>query len=123
MNVSARLIALSCILAAPLIAQQAGVPALPGVPKAVQQAADSIDPEKIRAHVRFLASDLLEGRGPGVRGGNIAAEYIATQFALDGLKPPATMEPIFRMSRSTPCTPSRIRPASPSSPKAAPPSR
>ena len=87
MNVSARLIALSCILAAPLIAQQAEVPALPGIPRAVQQAADSIDPEKIRAHVRFLASDLLEGRGPGVRGGNIAAEYIATQFALDGLKP------------------------------------
>ncbi len=87
MNSSARCLALSCLLSAPLFAQQADVPALPGIPKAVQQAADSIDPEKIRAHVRFLASDLLEGRGPGVRGGNIAAEYIATQFALDGLKP------------------------------------
>jgi len=53
----------------------------------VQEAAASIDPEKIRAHVRFLASDLLEGRGPGLRGGQLAAEYIATQFALDGLKP------------------------------------
>ena len=97
MNASARLVsfsclalsclASSCLFAAPVIAQQAQVPALPGVPKSVQQAADSIDAEKIRAHVRFLASDLLEGRGPGVRGGNIAAEYIATQFALDGLKP------------------------------------
>jgi Zn-dependent M28 family amino/carboxypeptidase len=37
--------------------------------------------------VRFLADDLLEGRGPGTRGGDIAAKYIATQFALDGLKP------------------------------------
>jgi Zn-dependent M28 family amino/carboxypeptidase len=46
-----------------------------------------IDKEKIRAHVRFLASDLLEGRGTGQRGGDIAAEYIATQFALYGLKP------------------------------------
>src|ERR1700741_5047078 len=46
-----------------------------------------IDPEKIRTHVKFLASDLLEGRGTGQRGGDIAAEYIATQFALDGLQP------------------------------------
>ena len=45
------------------------------------------DAEKIRAHVKFLSSDLLEGRGMGQRGGDIAAEYIATQFALDGLKP------------------------------------
>ena len=57
------------------------------LPPAVQAAEKSIDAEKIRAHVRFLADDLLEGRGPGVRGGNLAAEYIATQFALDGLKP------------------------------------
>ena len=47
----------------------------------------SVDPEKIRAQVKFLASDLLEGRGTGARGGDIAAEYIATQFALYGLKP------------------------------------
>src|SRR6266481_526443 len=47
------------------------------------------DPEKIRAHVKFLASDLLEGRGTGQRGGDIAAEYIATQFELYGLKPGA----------------------------------
>jgi Zn-dependent M28 family amino/carboxypeptidase len=63
------------------------VPALPGVPLAARQAAASIDPEKIRAHVRFLASDLLEGRGPGKRGGELAAEYIATQFALAGARP------------------------------------
>src|SRR5258708_16285900 len=47
------------------------------------------DAEKIRAHVKFLASDLLEGRGTGQRGGDIAAEYIATQFELFGLKPGA----------------------------------
>jgi len=46
-----------------------------------------IDAEHIRAHVSFLADDLLEGRGTGARGGDIAAKYIATQFALDGLKP------------------------------------
>src|SRR5262250_3224290 len=48
---------------------------------------EKIDPEKIRAHVRFLSHDLLEGRGTGQRGGDIAGEYIATQFALYGLKP------------------------------------
>jgi hypothetical protein len=49
-------------------------------------AMQKIDPERIRQHVRFLSHDLLEGRGTGQRGGDIAAEYIATQFALDGLK-------------------------------------
>jgi len=57
------------------------------VPPAVKAAADSIDGEKIRAHVRFLADDLLEGRGPGLRGSELAAKYIATQFAIYGLKP------------------------------------
>jgi Zn-dependent M28 family amino/carboxypeptidase len=57
------------------------------IPSAVKAAEASIDPEKIRAHVRFLAADLLEGRGPGLRGSEIAAQYIATQFALYGLKP------------------------------------
>src|SRR5271168_245175 len=63
------------------------VPALDGVSPAARQAAASINSEKIRAHVRFLSSDLLEGRGPGKRGGQLAAEYIATQFALSGAKP------------------------------------
>src|SRR5712692_7219320 len=57
------------------------------LPSAAFAAMQKIDPERIRAHVRFLADDLLEGRGTGQRGGDIAAEYIATQFALDGLKP------------------------------------
>jgi Zn-dependent M28 family amino/carboxypeptidase len=70
-----------------LRAQNASVPSLPGVPPAVSQAAASIDAEKIRAHVKYLSDDLLEGRGPGKRGAEIAAKYIATQFALDGLKP------------------------------------
>src|SRR5690242_20091508 len=43
--------------------------------------------QAIREHTRFLASDLLEGRGVGQRGGEIAAEYIATQLALAGAKP------------------------------------
>jgi Zn-dependent M28 family amino/carboxypeptidase len=65
-----------------------GVPlAVPRPSPAAFQALETINPERIRAHVRFLSHDLLEGRGTGQRGGDIAAEYIATQFALDGLKP------------------------------------
>ena len=70
-----------------LQAQQPAVPEVHGLPPAARAAAASIDPEKIRAHVRFLALDLLEGRGPGKRGAELAAEYIATQFALAGLEP------------------------------------
>ena len=40
----------------------------------------------IRSHVEFLSDDLLEGRGPGTRGGELAARYIATQFQLAGLE-------------------------------------
>ncbi len=81
----------AAVLAATLAhAQQpaaAKTTAIAGLPVAAQTAAAAIDPEKIRAHVRFLSLDLLEGRGPGTRGDQLAAEYIATQFALAGLKP------------------------------------
>ncbi len=46
-----------------------------------------ISGERIRAHTKFLSSDLLEGRGVGTRGGDLATDYIATQFALVGAKP------------------------------------
>ena len=51
------------------------------------KALETINPEHIRWHVRYLSHDLLEGRGTGQRGGDLAAEYIATQFAEYGLKP------------------------------------
>src|SRR5260370_18915173 len=47
----------------------------------------AISAERIREHTRFLSSDLLEGRGTGTRGGQLATEYIATQLALAGAKP------------------------------------
>jgi Zn-dependent M28 family amino/carboxypeptidase len=43
--------------------------------------------QEIDAHLRFLASDLLEGRAPATRGGRIAEEYIATQLQAFGVKP------------------------------------
>jgi Zn-dependent M28 family amino/carboxypeptidase len=57
------------------------------LPSAAFAALETISPDHIRWHVRFLSHDLLEGRGTGQRGGDIAAEYIATQFAEYGLKP------------------------------------
>ena len=57
------------------------------LPPAAIAAMQSIRPDNIEQQVRFLSHDLLEGRGTGQRGGDLAAEYIATQFALDGLKP------------------------------------
>src|SRR4051812_7672520 len=64
-----------------------GASADASLPASAQAAVKAVDAEKIRQHVRFLSHDLLEGRGTGQRGGDIAAEYIATQFALYGLKP------------------------------------
>jgi Zn-dependent M28 family amino/carboxypeptidase len=57
------------------------------LPGAAFVALESINPDHIRWHVRFLSHDLLEGRGTGQRGGDLAAEYIATLFAEYGLKP------------------------------------
>ena len=51
---------------------------------------------RIRAHVKFLASDLLEGRGPGTRGEALATEYLATQFALIGARPAGGNETFFQ---------------------------
>jgi Zn-dependent M28 family amino/carboxypeptidase len=55
-----------------------------------------ISGQRIRAHVKFLSSDLLEGRGVGVRGGDLATEYIATQFALAGAKPAGDNDTYFQ---------------------------
>ena len=57
------------------------------LPGAAFVALETINPDHIRWHVRYLSHDLLEGRGTGQRGGDLAAEYMATQFAEYGLKP------------------------------------
>lgn len=52
----------------------------------------------LEAHVRFLADDLLEGRGPGTRGDALARAYIATQLQASGVRPgidgKAWMQPV-----------------------------
>ncbi len=64
----------------------------------------AITPEAHDAHLRFLSSDLLEGRAPGTRGSQLAASYIANQFALSGLVPAvgdsSFMQPVPLVARS-----------------------
>ncbi|MEA2488676.1 MAG: hypothetical protein QOH21_468, partial [Acidobacteriota bacterium] len=69
------------VAAVSVLGQKAATP--PGVEKAFQ----AFSPDAIRAHIRYLSSDLLEGRGPGTRGGALAASYIAAQFEAAGLAP------------------------------------
>lgn len=54
---------------------------------AVARAMAVIDTAAIASHVRFLADDLLEGRGTGTRGYEIAARYVAARFAELDLAP------------------------------------
>ena len=68
---------LTLLLAFPLLAQ----------PAPVKQSFAELRADAIRAHTKFLSSDLLEGRGPGTRGDALTTSYIATQFDGMGLQP------------------------------------
>ena len=48
-----------------------------------------ISEDALRGHIRFLADDLLEGRGPGSRGDELTRLYIATQLQSLGYTPAA----------------------------------
>ncbi len=75
----------------PLLIALCSVPASAQlVTPAEKSAAEVIVPDVLRAHVRFLAHDLLEGRGPGTRGDALGQAYIASQLEALGLKPAGT---------------------------------
>jgi Zn-dependent M28 family amino/carboxypeptidase len=57
----------------------------------------AITDARLRAHIKFLSDDLLEGRAPSTRGGNLAANYIAAQLKLMGLAPGAADGSYFQM--------------------------
>jgi len=57
------------------------------IPSDAKAAMEELRKEPFRAHMAFLADDLLEGRGTGRRGHEIAARYVAAQFEATGLKP------------------------------------
>ncbi|HYI08474.1 MAG TPA: M28 family peptidase [Thermoanaerobaculia bacterium] len=68
---------LSLLLALPLAAQ----------PAVLKQSFEELRADAIRAHTKFLSSDLLEGRGPGTRGDALATSYLAAQLESFGLQP------------------------------------
>jgi hypothetical protein len=75
-----------------LCAVLAAALAFPGATaRAAEDEADaalqSIRPEAIRAEMRFLSDDALEGRGTGTRGHEIAAKHMAAEFEAMGLAP------------------------------------
>ncbi|PZR33000.1 M20/M25/M40 family metallo-hydrolase [Caulobacter segnis] len=82
--------------AALLMVAQPVLAAAPAKPAAAQKAAPKKAPagsdfvpsaDAIKAHMTFLADDAMEGREAGTRGYDIAANYVAAQYALLGVKP------------------------------------
>jgi hypothetical protein len=56
-------------------------------PAALTRALATVSAPAVRAHMTFLADDLLEGRAAGTRGYDLAARYVAAQLAAIGLQP------------------------------------
>ena len=76
------------VIVAVLAGQERSGSPRPGLARASSAAAlDEIRGEQIAAHVQFLSDDLLEGRGPSTRGGDLAARYLAAQLTLLGFEP------------------------------------
>jgi len=66
---------------------------------AVAQETDEADQQlqdRLRAHIEFLADDLMLGRQPGSDGYNIAANYVASQFRQMGLLPAGNEDSFFQ---------------------------
>jgi Predicted aminopeptidases len=85
---SRRLTGLLLFLAAAAVAGVAG--RVSGVGKSPARSdirPPTIDSRAIASHIRFLASDALEGRETGTRGFDVAAEYVRAQFKAIGLQP------------------------------------
>ncbi len=55
----------------------------------LRKAAETITESSLRAPIRFLADDLLEGRGPGTAADAMTQLYLATQFEGYGFEPAA----------------------------------
>lgn len=70
-----------------VVALLGGMQTVRAGPDPADDASQAIRPEAIRAHMRFLADDLLEGRATGTRGHEIAARYMASEFEAMGLEP------------------------------------
>ncbi len=82
MNFRQSLLCVTCaLLSFPLFAQNDSDHA------AIEVATKTIRADEIRAHIRFLADSLLQGRAPGTPGYDVAAKYVATELEGMGLHP------------------------------------
>jgi Zn-dependent M28 family amino/carboxypeptidase len=79
-TLAATVLATSLAFAFPAMAAGGAAAARPGSLLTVQEA-------PLRAHLAFLSSDLLEGRGTGQRGGDLTVAYLENQALAVGLKP------------------------------------
>ncbi len=62
-------------------------------PSAPLYQAPAAQADRVRATVEFLADDLLEGRGTGKRGHELAALYLASRYRALGLQPAGEDQP------------------------------
>src|SRR5438874_924380 len=63
-----------------------GALAIIGIAQRTRGTSSAISENALRAHIKFLSDDRLEGRGTGAKGGETAALYVAEQFEAMGLK-------------------------------------
>jgi Zn-dependent M28 family amino/carboxypeptidase len=68
-------------------AHKAQAPSGGGIPEGMLAAMHGVQAGRIRADVKLLSSDAMEGRGTGAHGGELAAAYVAEQFKAAGLEP------------------------------------
>ncbi|MDQ1411343.1 MAG: hypothetical protein QOJ41_3078 [Acidobacteriaceae bacterium] len=80
-------VGLLCLCAVILLLLFARTYSVHANPDAADEGMNAIRPEAIRADMRFLSDDALEGRGTGSRGYDVAAKFMASQFESLGLQP------------------------------------
>src|SRR5438046_10494419 len=59
----------------------AGAPGPAATPATLAAPIPAVSTAAMDAHLKYLADDLLEGRAPATRGGRLAEQYIAAQYA------------------------------------------
>ena len=100
-----------------LVAGACGAPSAQA-PAPVADPVPPVNAAALDAHLRYLSDDLLEGRAPGTRGGELAARYIAAQFQALGLEgagadgsyfQPVALRPSFSPQPFTPTPGSGIQ--------------
>ncbi len=81
------LLALVLLVLGGLSAALPATAAPPPLSAGAEEAAELITPAVLEGPIRFLADDLLEGRGPASRGDELTRRYLGAQLGFLGLQP------------------------------------